>query len=296
MLSRQRIDAFIAQECLPPSFAALVDDHYLPLADWLLAQCGTPAPCLVGINGAQGTGKTTLAAFLALVLGECGRETAVLSLDDFYLTAAARAQRAARVHPLLRTRGVPGTHDLALLTSTLERLATYRAGAAPVCLPRFDKALDDRAPAAAWPAIRKRPQLILLEGWCVGSRPQTAAQLATPVNALEREQDADGAFRRYVNDQLAGPYAALFARLGRLVVLAAPGFDAVLRWRLEQEGKLRQRARGDAPGVMSPAQVARFIEYYERITRENLRTLGGIADVVLELDEQHACTRSRYRS
>lgn len=216
----------------------------------------------------------------------------MLSIDDFYLTKKEREQLAAIAHPLLATRGVPGTHDLPLLAACLKQLNALEPGR-QLPLPRFDKASDDRADPATWPVVTGPVDLIILEGWCVGSRPQTDEELQAPINALEREQDADGGWRRYVNAQLAGEYAQLFAVLDALIFLQAPSFAAVYRWRLEQEKKLAARTKGT--GVMNAQQIGEFIQHYERLTRANLTTLPAVADIVLEFDDAHDCLRSTFK-
>jgi D-glycerate 3-kinase len=240
----------------------------------------TDGLCVAGLCGAQGSGKSTLAAGLAGRFESEGVPTAILSIDDLYRTKAERERLARDVHPLLRTRGVPGTHDVALGLSVIDALAAGR----PAPLPRFDKAVDDRAPAAHWPVAPAGTRLLILEGWCVGARPQAGDALEAPVNALEREEDSEGVWRRHVNAALAGPYQALFARLDPLILLAAPGFDIVLRWRIEQEHQLR-RAQG---GGMSDAEVARFIRHYERLTRHILAEMPGRADLALPLAEDRS--------
>lgn len=220
---------------------------------------------LVGLSGPQGSGKTTTAARLRGALGARGLSCAVLSLDDFYLTRAQRAQLAATVHPLLATRGVPGTHDVPMMTATLHALAAAQDGQSTP-LPTFDKAQDDRAPQDDWPAFVGRPDVIILEGWCVGSAPQPTAALAAPINDLEAAADPDAAWRIYVNDQLTGPYRAFFASFDLMVALTAPSFECVYAWRAQQEAALRLRSP-DGRHVMSETQLARFIAHYERITR-----------------------------
>jgi D-glycerate 3-kinase len=224
---------------------------------------GPRKPFVLGIAGAQGSGKSSLARAIAERRG-----CPVLSLDDLYLDGAARAALARDVHPLLRTRGVPGTHDPALGLALIEAL-----GRGSVDLPRFDKAADEPgAPErTAGPA-----ELLVLEGWCLGARPQDAAELAAPVNALEREQDPDGRWRRFVNAQLSGGYAALFARVDWLVFLAAPGFAVVADWRIEQERR--------AGGPMSEAAVRRFVAHYQRLTEHMLRHAPDWADMTIQLD------------
>lgn len=284
---------FLSRHRLPEQFRALGEKYYLPLAEWIVRQHGDK-PLLIGIGGAQGTGKSTLADFLVLAL-EKGRgwRAASLSLDDFYLTRRERERLAVERHPLFITRGVPGTHDVPMLCACLDRLRSLAEGEV-LHVPRFDKGRDDRAAPEAWPRIAGPLDAILLEGWCVGSRPQPAAALVQPVNALERDLDDSGAWRRYVNDQLAGPYARAFAGLDRLVWLRAPSFDAVLRWRLEQERKLT--AGGDGAAGMTGAEIARFVQHFERITRADMKTMPRRADAVLTFDEQHEAAGLAFRN
>ena len=240
-----------------------------------------PGPMVLGLCGAQGSGKSTLAAALVEAARGLGLAAATLSLDDLYRTHAERAVLAREVHPLLATRGVPGTHDVAL---GLDLLARIDAGEA-VCLPRFDKAADDRAPPANWTAVPRGLDVLVFEGWCVGAVAEEALALRVPVNVLERADDADGRWRTWVNAQLAGDYQRLFARIDALVLLAAPvsdgAFEVVFDWRLEQERGLQQETAGT--GAMDAPQVARFIQHYERLTRHILAEMPGRADVVIRL-------------
>ena len=295
MVSAQSLDRFITAHRLPDSFRTTATQYFEPLADWLRRKSEGGTPFLLGINGAQGTGKTTLAAYLALSLGEKGNRTvATLSIDDFYLTKAERQQLAETVHPLLTTRGVPGTHDLPMLRDCLARLRELGPGEQHR-LPRFDKAVDDRADEASWPTISGPVDLVILEGWCVGSVAEPEAALEEPVNQLEADRDADGQWRRYVNERLRTDYADVFAGLDALVFLQAPGFEAVLRWRIEQERKLAVTAGANTAGVMNETQVKAFIRYFERISLHHLEVVRSNADIVLELDEYLDCVASHYR-
>ena len=288
------IEAFIGQHGLPDSFRQVVETCYWPLVQWLLKRHPGDGARLIGINGAQGTGKSTLADFIKLVLESGGKKSvAVLSIDDFYLTRAERQALSREKHELLATRGVPGTHDTAMLRATLDALRSLGPGAA-YHLPRFDKASDDRTLATDWPTVTGPLDVIILEGWCVGSSAQDEIELGTPVNDLERRRDPDGSWRRYVNERLASDYAELFAELDALIFLKAPSFDAIYRWRLEQEQKLAATQPSDASGIMDELQVAEFIQHYERITRSNLEQIGSSADVVLVLDEYHQCIATHY--
>lgn len=246
---------------------------------------------VVGLCGAQGSGKSTLAAGLKERFERAGVPTALLSIDDLYRTRAQREALARAVHPLLRTRGVPGTHDIALGMDAIARLERGEAA----LLPRFDKAADDRLPESGWQPAEPGTRLLLLEGWCVGARPQQAVALAEPINRLERDEDAQAVWRRYVNDALAGDYQALFGRIDRLVLLAAPSFNVVLRWRTQQEKALREQA-GDGEGVMTDAALARFVQHYERLTRHILAEMPERADLVIELGENREVRDVRWGS
>jgi D-glycerate 3-kinase len=230
-------------------------------------------PLVLGICGAQGSGKSTLAA--AIVARFPGR-AASLSLDDLYLTRTERQRLALAVHPLLATRGVPGTHDVAL------GLATFAAldHGEPAALPRFDKACDDRAPREDWSEAPANCELVIFEGWCVGARPQPEGALGVPVNALERVEDPDAVWRRHANAALAGNYADLFARIDTLLLLAAPGFEVVYGWRHQQEQALRYKTGGG----LDDAALARFVQHYERLTNWMLEEMPARADVTVRLD------------
>ncbi|MEL7296086.1 MAG: kinase [Pseudomonadota bacterium] len=288
------LNAFIEKHRLPAAYATSAHQHFLPHIESLterLRHC-EDRPRVIGINGAQGTGKSTLADLIADSVARCSdNRVAVISIDDLYHTRQTREELAANVHPLLRTRGVPGTHDVAMGCELLSKLRSLPAG--KTCLiPRFDKSTDDRAAKADWDRVDGPLDLIILEGWCVGSTACDAGSLVTAMNALEEDADPDSTWRRFVNEQLTHQYPALFEPLDELWFLRAPSFEAVARWRLEQEHKLKARVGGKGDGIMDDAAVARFIQHYERITRHNLRTLPTIADVMIELAEDHSAVSS----
>jgi len=272
------LQQLLAREKLPAGYANTVRDVLQPLAA-ALASCSNHNPGLVvGINGAQGSGKTTVARVLELLLQETyGKNVAMLSLDDFYLTQTERKSLADQVHPLLATRGVPGTHDVTLMDSTLESLTGDET---EVHLPLFDKSTDDRAPVDTWPVHRGRPDIILFEGWCVGLGAQPPEDLESPVNNLEANEDRDGRWRRYVNDQLEKHYTPVFDRVKLLIMLKVPSFYCVLEWRWLQEQKMEK-------SLMDREEVQRFIQHFERLTRHGLKSLPSKADLVLSLDSSH---------
>ena len=231
---------------------------------------------VVGIGGAQGSGKSTVAQAIALQMAAAGLSTEVVSLDDLYLFKRRRRQLADTMHPLLSTRGPPGTHDPGLGVEIIQRL---RSGA-PVRMPRFDKIADDHD---EWAARAAPVDIVLFEGWCVGARPQAPETLPIPVNDLEATEDLQGRWRGYVNTQLATSYAALFAEIDFQVLLRSPDFDVVYEWRAEQEvgNVAASAARGPA---LAGSNLRRFIQHYERISRHIAVEMPGRADLTLQLD------------
>lgn len=246
------------------------------VAGVLDAALARPARVL-GVSGLQGSGKSTLAAQLVDAATARGLRAVALSIDDAYLDRPDRRRLARDVHPLLATRGPPGTHDVSLACDTLDAL---RAGA-PVRLPAFDKLGDSRLPKDRWRETRGI-ELVVFEGWFLGTPAEPTTALAGPLNALERDEDRDGRWRRWCNDALARDYPALWRRIDHLLFLQPPGFEIVPEWRWQQECALQ--AAEPARAAMTRAQVERFVQHYERVSRQALRTLPAIADAVVRLD------------
>ncbi|XOV82987.1 MAG: kinase [bacterium] len=231
---------------------------------------------VVGISGSQGSGKSTLARCLQDTLLAADEQAAAVSIDDFYLSRQARAALADQVHPLLQTRGVPGTHDWQWLHRTLDDV---HRGKTPLVLPVFDKGLDDRVGERDIEA-----GVLVLEGWCLGVNAQPETALAMPCNTLEKEEDAQGIWRRWVNAQLRQHYESLWPKVDLWVHLRVPGFAQVYAWRNLQEQQVPVAQR------MSEAQIARFIAHYERLTKALWEQPPATPGLVLALNEQHRVT------
>ena len=286
---------FLDRHHLSKTYLEKAEDWYLPLIKYL-HQCAdnSSAPILVALNGCQGSGKSTLADFLATYLFSIlGDGVEVLSLDDFYLGHEARLQLARDIHPLLATRGVPGTHDIAFLNETLDRLIDERKSNGTL-IPRFDKSIDDRRPKAHWPAVDQRLDIILLEGWCLGAEPVDVVHLSDPINDLEKTEDTDARWRKYVNQQLRIHYLPVFSRFDTWIMLKAPSFKSVFSWRLEQEQKLVFSKTAEGGSLMNSKQLLRFIQHYERITVDCLARLPEKVDFLYNLDEDRNVSEAAY--
>ena len=291
------LSEFIARHRLPESYVIDAQQWFAPVAEKIAVESQkTGTALLVGINGSQGSGKSTLADYLALLLrAEYQLNVAVLSIDDFYLTLKQRESLAKTVHPLMATRGVPGTHDIPL---ALKVIHSVIEGTNSTRIPRFDKSVDDRHPQNQWDNINPPTDVIIFEGWCVGAAPQTDNELLKDVNDLEKEEDPDGVWRAYVNHQLQDVYQELFNLVDLWIMLKAPSFDCVYQWRLEQEHKLRTSLSNalsdrDSNKVMDDSSVKRFIQFYQRITEHLLNTLPEKTDILFELDKNRKIVKSK---
>ncbi len=284
----QQLQQQIKQFDLPDTFMQSVEDYLLPLARHISAQAKLrDKSMLISINGSQGSGKSTMTVFLKLILQHhFNLSSAVVSIDDFYLTRAQRQQLAQKIHPLFETRGVPGTHDIGLAQTTLQRLKDC-SPQLPCRIPVFDKSIDDRADEALWPIIKSPVDVILFEGWCNHAPPQSDQQLLDPINDLEKLEDPQAVWRKYVNQQLHEYHVNLFSKADMLIFMQIPSFEKVYEWRGLQEHKLKKSAGESRQGVMDQQQLRRFIQHYERITRSCLKELPDTADIILTIDDDH---------
>lgn len=282
------IHGFLTTHQLPSSYAEIAQQWFKPLCERLIKhQKGASRPLIVGINGSQGSGKSTLTSFIEAYLSSVhGKRVVSLSIDDFYFDQSQRNALAIKVHPLLKTRGVPGTHDVTLALNTFRSLDK----GARTLLPRFNKATDNPFPQEQWPVIEVKPDFIILEGWCVGAIPQSNSEIKKPINHLEEVEDPLAIWRSFVNTELAGEYQTLFEKIDYRIMLKAPSFDCVYQWRLEQEHKLAAKALEERDGVMSDEEVANFVQHYQRITEHALQYLPEKCDTVFYLDEKRTIT------
>ncbi|MBA6391002.1 kinase [Colwellia sp. BRX10-3] len=286
------LSTFIKQHNLPANFRLTAAEHYQPLAERIFSQFKKRSSTyFVGINGCQGSGKSTLTDFVAEYLTKTHKlNIVVMSLDDFYFTGEKRKQLAHDIHPLLATRGVPGTHDVAMLDRILVKLKAKKTA---FSIPRFNKATDEPFPEAQWQEVKKPVDIILLEGWCWGVKPQTAEQLKTPVNELELKFDSSGDWRNYVNQQLKNNYEPLYKKMDFWLALQAPSFDCVYKWRLEQEQKLKDKNIGlQNSKIMESTEILNFTQYFQRLSVQACLTISQSADAIFYLDDARNITNT----
>ncbi|WP_158968990.1 P-loop NTPase fold protein [Paraglaciecola sp. L3A3] len=289
-------ETFINQHKLPSVFQQTAKEFYIPLADEIaLHQKSAETSYFVGINGCQGSGKSTLSDYLKLYLEEkYNLSVIVMSLDDFYYSQDEREILATDVHPLFKTRGVPGTHDTSLIKQALEKIKSAQL---PVTIPRFNKATDNPYNLSQWTKIDKQIDIVIFEGWCWGVDAQQESELEVPVNSLEALQDKQAIWRNYANTQLMLHYQPLYKYMDKWVMFKAPSFTDVYAWRLEQEQKLAD-SLGDkiTDAVMNNEQIKNFIQYYQRLTEHSLNTLADKCEHVYILNSVRKIIEHQRRS
>lgn len=293
-MALEEIQQAIKNQNLPTDFINTINRWYKPVAADIAALKSKQSDTLIlGIQGCQGSGKSTLASFLQIILKhEYQLNTAVLSIDDFYLTRKERAALAKEVHPLLATRGVPGTHDIDLALSIIDQLKLQSSQQSTV-IPRFDKSLDDRSPKNTWDKASGNIDIIIFEGWCVGVEAELTENLKAPINTLEKTEDQKQIWRTFVNNQLKNQYLNLFSRLSYLLVISAPSFECAYEWRVLQEKKLKDsmtKARSQS-FIMTDKEIRKFVSHFERLTKHCLNILPKKSTWTLEIDSNHKFTR-----
>jgi len=239
---------------------------------------------IIGLTGGQGTGKSTISIILKIILKEAyNLETVIFSIDDFYKTLNERETMSKKISDLFLTRGVPGTHDTKMLFQCIKNLKTNNFK--KMNIPKFDKSIDNRLSKSNWLQVKKKPNIVIFEGWCVGASAQKNKDLISPINKLEKYKDKKKIWRQKVNLKLRKDYKKIFDLIDKLIFLKVPSFKYVLKWRLLQEKKLRITKKGNK--TMTDKQVENFIMYYERITKHMLKTLPKDADTVISIDSKH---------
>ena len=267
---------------------------YIPMSFWIDNKYKKKKKTLfLGFSGGQGSGKTTVAKILKIILKKFfKRKIHISSIDDFYKTLEDRNKMSHEIHPLFKTRGVPGTHDINLLKSFFNIIKKKKFK--KIKLPKFEKAEDNRLKKKYWFNIKQKPEIVILEGWCVGAKSQSNFLIKRPINILEKYEDKSLKWRKYVNEKLKKEYKKLFAMIDHFIFMKIPNFKMVFKWRLLQENKLRKKSHLNKK-IMSYNEIKRFIMFYERITLQMLKDLSKSASVILLLKKNHEIRKVLFR-
>ena len=275
----------------------MLKSYLIPVCFWISKKVNNKQPYFVGLAGGQGTGKTTISSLLEIILRKYFKLNVFkISIDDFYRTRKERFNLSKKVHPLLMTRGVPGTHDIKIMLDFFRKSKTKKFKSFK--LPKFNKAIDDRCKKNQWYTIKKRPDVVIFEGWCVGARAEKNSTIKKSINSLEKANDAQLIWRNYVNKQLKTKYKKLYDQLDCLVYLKAKNFSLLQKWRLIQEKKLwlKNKNKKTNNKIMSKGDVINFMQTYQRVTQNMFKFAPRYASIILNLNSNHQIKSAVYKS
>ena len=229
------------------------------------------------IAGSQGAGKSTLAILFKLALEKIyKKKVMLLSIDDYYLSKKKRLELSKKIHPLLITRGVPGTHNIEALKKDV---ISFQKNKFPIITPLFNKLKDNVSDKKK---IIKNAEILLLEGWCCGSPPINKKYLFKNINSLEATLDKNKKWRQYYNSQLKKGYEKVFSLFDQRIYIQAPSFKYILKWRYAQEKNNALRSRQQ--DFMNKGDLESFIKHYEKITKWMMKTMPAKADILIKID------------
>jgi len=273
----------------------MIKTFLIPLCFWINKKAHKNRPYFVGLAGGQGTGKTTSSSLIRIILIKYFKlKVFRISIDDFYKTRKERISLSKRVHPMLLTRGVPGTHDINMMISFFRKVKNKKFK--KLKLPTFNKAIDDRYNKNKWYNLKEKPDVIIFEGWCVGAKPEKNISLNKAINTMEKTRDKKKIWRNYVNQQLKSKYKNLYSQLNCLIYLKAKNFNLLQKWRLKQERKLLQKSRKNSKlKIMNKEDVLSFMQTYQRITQNMFKSMPKYASIILNLNTNHQIKSALYK-
>ncbi len=265
----------------------MIKSFLIPISFWIANKVKKKKPFILGLSGGQGSGKTTISSIISIILSKYFELNVFkISIDDFYKTRKKRIELSKKVHPLLMVRGVPGTHDINIMLDFFKRVKEKKFKS--IMLPRFNKATDDRYNKKLWYSVKRRPDVIIFEGWCVGAKAEQNNTLKTPINSLEKLRDQKLIWRRYVNKQLKSKYKRLYDKLNCLLFIKSKNFSLLRKWRIKQEKKLRlKNKRFYNHKIMSDKEIVNFMKTYQRLTKNMFKNVPKYASIVLNLNSNH---------
>jgi len=274
----------------------MLKSFLIPVCFSIAKKTNNKKPYFIGLAGGQGTGKTTISSIIKIILEKYFKlKVFKISIDDFYKTRKERLNLSKKIHPMLMTRGVPGTHDIQMMLNFFKKAKSKNFK--KIELPNFNKAIDDRTPKKNWYKIKEKPDVIIFEGWCVGAKAELSKNLKKPINYMEKSNDQKLVWRNYVNQQLKTNYRKLYSQLNCMIYLKAKNFSLLQKWRLKQEHKLKLKTkRASIHKIMNKGDVINFMQTYQRITENMFKKMPRYASIILNLNSNHQIKSAVYKS
>ena len=239
-----------------------IETVIIPVVQKILESQQTGKTIIVGIQGGQGTGKTATAKLINKSLTQLGYKVQSFSLDDFYTSDKARHQLRKKYphNPYYQiSRGMPGTHRIALLKSVLKKL---KAGQ-NVNLPIFDKSLGVNAHgdiSKRTVKVKGRQDFILFEGWCLGMPVVSSEEFLRICNRNRiAVKKIDPSLKHHqVVFKFTNDYQPIWKYFDSLIMMKAKSSRLHRSWRNKQEKELKKKTgRG-----MTQKEIKNFVAPY----------------------------------
>ena len=250
----------------------MLKSFLIPACFWISSKAKSKHPFILGLVGGQGTGKTTTSSILEIILKKYFKLNVFkISIDDFYKTRKERLNLSKKIHPLLMTRGVPGTHDINIMLDFFKKSKSRNFK--PFKLPKFNKAIDDRCKKNQWYTLKKS------------------------INSMEKSKDTKLIWRKYVNNELKSKYKKLYDQLDCLIYLKAQSFSLLQKWRLIQEKKLwlKNKNKKTKNKIMTKEDVLSFMQTYQRVTQNMFKFAPKYASIIFNLNSDHQIKSAIYK-
>ncbi|RHZ79425.1 hypothetical protein Glove_146g35 [Diversispora epigaea] len=257
----------------------------------------TSKPLIVGINGPQGCGKTTLVENVSKYLKDTNNLSVVsCSIDDFYLTYKDQKKLSQKNlgNLLLEHRGEPGTHDIPLGTRTLKNLCIthenfykkLELGINPselneVLIPVYDKSLNngrgDRIEKENWIKVKPPFNIILFEGWLLGYKHLCKDQLELVYRKAQNSSSSSSSkllshplsHLSIINENLKNYEKEWYPFLDLFIHIDTKDINYVYQWRLEQERKISLGMTDEQVYDFVKRYMPAYELYLPRLRKEN---------------------------
>ncbi len=254
-----------------------IKDKLIPIINYI---CSSKSKKFL-FGGSQGIGKSSFINIISKTIEKFyDKKILLLSLDNYYLTKKQRLLLSKKIHKLLVTRGVPGTHNIKELVKNVKQFNQEKY---PITTPQFDKLIDDKIKLNK--TIKTKCDILFLEGWCCGSSEIPKKFLYKNINNLEKINDPKNQWRNFYNNKLRIEYKKLFKLFDELIFLKTSSFDNVYKWRLKQE-KTNQ-SKNKKLKRMSANEIKVFVQHYEKITKWMIKDLNKKAQIVIQFEKNH---------
>ena len=248
---------------------------------------------IIGIQGGQGTGKSTMTTELEQILTTKGYKTHHFSIDDFYTSSKDR-EIFRKKHPTNSfyqiARGMPGTHNLKTLTKILDRIQKKQ----PFAIPIFDKSLHNGQGDQIKKIINVRsPQdIILFEGWCVAIPNITKKVLQATCKKYNfnlKKLDPTGKSQNILIQQIK-EYQPIWKKLNYMIMLKPPNPQMHKIWRNQAEQQLKKST--NSSGSMTTQQINHFVDVFLPLTYVCYDKIKP--NCIIDVNKDHTFSKINY--